>query len=242
MVFGLFSKEKALKRTIEKATSSKARSDERWPAMEKLLQDGSDDAVYALVKRFSFVCDKMIEDQKEKDWLVHSLVNKGAAVIDPVHRFMKSAKSLGYPLKVLAEVADHSRALQVIDDILADEEPGYTNDPKRRIDIIEWLAELEGPSNEDIVRRVAPYLADFDENVRFKTIEAISLRPHDLGAEPLVNALINEEEESQRLKIRIAEVLADNNFDLAGKKSDISVMFDAVLKGFKLHRDRLQRK
>jgi HEAT repeat protein len=174
--------------------------------------------------------------------VVHALVEKGETVLEPLQRYMKSADNLGYPLKILGEIARPERALQAIDEILSVEEPGYARNPARRIDVIEWLSELSEVGNEEIVRRVAPYMKDFDENVRFKTVEAIALKPHPSAAAPLVEALVNPEEESGRLKQRIAEVLAENDLELAGRKTEVAALLDGVLDGYRLHRDRLQKK
>src|SRR5688500_14302074 len=46
MVFGLFSKERSLQKTIEKATNKLAQQPDRWGALEKLRDDGSPDALY----------------------------------------------------------------------------------------------------------------------------------------------------------------------------------------------------
>ena len=42
MVFGLFSKEKSLQKTIERATNKLAQQPDRWTALEKLKEDGQE--------------------------------------------------------------------------------------------------------------------------------------------------------------------------------------------------------
>ena len=66
MVFGLFSKERAIQRTIEKATNKLAQQPDRWGALEKLREDGTDDAIYGLCKRWSVTSLKGVEDEQEK--------------------------------------------------------------------------------------------------------------------------------------------------------------------------------
>jgi HEAT repeat protein len=239
MVFGLFSKDRALKRAIDKATNQRAQSADRFAAMEKLREEGSEEALYALCRRFSFKYDKLIEDQQEKDWVVQVLVNKGEACLGPLRRFLKAGQRLGYPLSVLGQIARPDAILEIIDEVLADEEPGYTRDPQRRIDVIEWLAEWDGAPNAEIARRVIPYLEDFDETVRFKTIEALAVKPSPEAGPPLARALTREEEESMRLKHRIAEVLADNALDLGDRKAEVAALLDSELTDFKLHRDKI---
>lgn len=241
MVLGLFSKKRALKKAIDKATNKHAQSVDRWAAMERLAGVGNDEALYALCKRFSFTYDKTTEDQQEKGWVVQTLAAKGEIVLGPLRRYMKNADALGYPLEILGRIAGHDPVLEAIDEILATEEPGYTRDPKRRIDVIDWLAEYEDATDDEVAARVIPYLADFDENVRFKATEALARNPGEGAGPALAAALTNEDEESGRLKQRIAEVLADRDLELGEHRAAVAALLDGELEGFKLHRNRLKR-
>ncbi len=241
-MFG-FSKERGLRRAMDKVMNKYAQSPDRWAAMEKLGKDGSEEALYALTKRFSYKYDKTIEDQQEKEWVKDTLISKGEASLPGVRRYMKDAQSLHYPLIVVGRVAPIATALEIVDELLASEPPGYTRDPERRTDVIAWLAECDEASNEEVTRRCIPYLADFDENVRYKAVDSIALKPHPSAAGPLVDALVREEEESRRLRVRIGEVLAENQWDLGEKKSEVSALMEPgkALEQFKMHHDKLQR-
>ena len=100
MVFGLFSKEKALKRAMDKTVNKHAQSADRWAAMEKLRNDGSEEALFALCRRLSFNYDKTIEDEQEKQWVYETLTSKGPDAVAPLLRYMKQADSIAYPLRI----------------------------------------------------------------------------------------------------------------------------------------------
>ena len=241
-MFG-FSKDRALRRAMDKVLNKHAQSVDRFAAMEKLGKEGSAEALYALTRRFGYKYDKTIEDQQEKQWVVDTLISKGEASLAAVRRYMKDAGTLHYPLIVVGRVASIKTALEIVDELLASEPPGYTRDPERRTDVIAWLGECDEASNEEVTRRCIPYLADFDENVRYKAVDSIALKPHPIAAAPLVDALVREEEESRRLRVRIGEVLAENQWDLGEKKSEVSALMEPgkALDQFKMHRDRLQK-
>src|SRR5689334_11079058 len=139
MVFGLFSKEKALQRTIEKATNKLAQQPDRWGALEKLREDGSDEALFGLCKRWSVTSTKGVEDEQEKNWVVDVLVEKGQSSLAPILRYMKSAEQIAFPLKVLERIADHDQQLKVVDELFKAEPPGYVRMPERRIDLVKWF-------------------------------------------------------------------------------------------------------
>ena len=242
MVFGLFSKDRALKKAIAKATNKQAQSADRWAAMEKLQQIGTQEALVALCRRFSFNYDKMIEDQQEKQWAVDVLVGKGEAAYGALREYLRTANALGYPLEILGKIADSEKVLTVVDEIIAKEEPGYTREPQKRMDLIEWLSEWDGASADQIAERICPYLEDFDENVRFKVTEAIAQKPSDLAGPPLAEAMTNPEEESKRLKLRMAEVLSENNLELGEHKDKVVALIDSELTEYKLVKNRLTKK
>ena len=163
----------------------------------------------------------------------------------PTNRFAStcwSALALGYPLEILAKIVDKEKMLAAVDAVFAKEEPGYTRDPKKRSDLIEWLAELEIVTDDEVAERIVPYLEDFDENVRFKVTEALAMRPSELGGPPLAGALTNPEEESKRLKERMAEVLAENKLELGEHKDAVIKMIEMELSGYKLVKNRLTKK
>lgn len=229
MVFGLFSKERSLQKTIEKATNKLAQQPDRWSALEKLREDGTDEALFGLCKRFGITSMKGVEDEQEKNWVVDVLVGVGPTALPPLERYMKSAEQLSFPLRVLERIADHARILQVVDDIFATEAPGYVRMPERRIDLIKWFGEYKAASDDELISRVTPYLPDFDENVRFTTIDALSTRAPDKIVGHLIDALVRPEEESGRIRRTVIEVLERTKAPLGARAAEVTNMLTGPL-------------
>jgi hypothetical protein len=222
MVFGLFSKEKALQRTIDRATNKLAQQVDRWGALEKLRDDGSEEALYGLCRRFAITSLKGVEDEQEKNWVVDVLVAKDAVAFAPLKRYMKSAEQLAFPLKVLERIVDRDKILTTIDDLFASEPPGYVRMPERRIDLIRWFGEWKPATDDELIDRIKPYLADFDENVRFAAIDAMATRDPGKIAPLLVETLIRPEEESGRIKRTVVEVLEKTKGPLGNKAQAVA--------------------
>ena len=226
MVFGLFSKDKGslVQKTVERATNKLAQQGDRIAALEKLRDDGSDDALAGMCKRWSVTSSKGVDDEYEKNWVVDALVGHGLAAVAPLQRFMKSAEQLSFALRVLDRMTagDDStpgklaktKALTFIDELLASEPPGYTRHPERRIDLISWLAEWKTVSSDEVVPRLAPYLVDFDENARFAAIDGLSRHDAALIAAPFAHALARPDEESGRIRRTLAEHIANKKLPL----------------------------
>jgi hypothetical protein len=267
-MFGLFSKERALQKTIEKATNKLAQQPDRWGALEKLREDGSDEALYGLCKRFGVTSMKGVEDEQEKNWVVDVLSEKGNAypaaaagqtaeqreegrkgnrnrVVAALKRFMKSSDELSpaFPLRVLGQIADHDTVVAMIDDLLASERPGYARFPERRIDILKWFSEWKGASDGEVFTRLTPYLADFDENVRFTAIDGLANQDPQRIAGPLIDALVRPEEESGRIRRTVVEVLERRKAPLGARAQEVATMLTGPLaEDFKIDGGTIKKK
>jgi len=219
MVFGLFSKEKSLEKTIAKATNKLAQQVDRWAALENLKKAGTEEALFGLCKRFGITSMKGIEDEQEKDWVVDALVAKGKDAFGPLARYMKTAEQLAFPLKVLERIADREKVIEVADELFKSEPPGYVRMPERRIDLMRWFSEWKPATDDEVVTRLTPYVTDFDENSRFAAIDGLSSRDPAKIAPPLIAGLLRPEEESGRIKRTIVEVLEKSKAPL-GDKAD----------------------
>src|SRR5882757_8060467 len=113
MVFGLFSKDRSLQRTIEKATNKLAQQPDRWGALERLKEEGTEEALYGMCRRFAVTSMKGVEDEQEKNWVVDALIGLGDTALKAVIRYMKTAEQLAFPLRVLEANASREQVLAV---------------------------------------------------------------------------------------------------------------------------------
>jgi hypothetical protein len=241
MVFGLFSKEKALQKTIERATNKLAQQPDRWAALEKLKEDGSEEALLGLCRRFGVTSQKGVEDEQEKNWVVDILVAKGAEALVAVQRYMKGAEQLAFPLKVLERIADKATVLATFDALLAGEPPGYARFPDRRIDLLRWLAEWKPASADEVITRLVPYLVDFDENVRFTAIDGLAHHDPTQLAAPLTAALIRPEEESGRIRRTIIEVFEQKRVPLGAHAAAVATALTGPLASYRVDGDLVKK-
>jgi hypothetical protein len=194
-------------KNIERAVNKTAQSPDRFRALELLAEDGSDEALYGLLRRFGFTYHKSIEDEQEKDWAFEALCEKGAAALPAVRRCLLSADSISWPLRVLEKVASVPEQLAALQAVLERHEPGYERDPTTKTQALAFLGQL---AHEGAAPLLAPYLKDMDEGVRFAAIEALLRHKAEAVArEPLIELFVSDEEESLRLRLRICEGFAD---------------------------------
>ena len=72
-------------------------------------------------------------------------------------------------------MAGPADTLRIADRLLEREVPGYTRNPAKKLQLIDWIGDNAHIPDPEAARRIAPYVADFDENVRFTAIEALEL-------------------------------------------------------------------
>jgi hypothetical protein len=209
---------RALAKNAARAVNKYMQSPDRLKALQALRDDGSDDALYSLMKRFGMMYDKTIEDEQEKEWVFEWLVEKGAKVLPALKRYMLSADSISWPLRVLDKVVDGKDGrIDLIAAVLERHEPGYERDPTKKIQLMTHLAGLK---HARVPALVAPYLADMDEGVRYAAVEALLKQGDEAAARlPLLDVLAKEE--SLRLRLRIADGFADLGWSVADRRAEI---------------------
>jgi len=217
-----FSKDGRDQRSREKnaarAINKYAQSPDRMKALQSLRDDGSTDALYGMMRRFGMMYDKTIEDEQEKEWVFEVLVEKGAAVLPALKKYMFGADSISWPLRLLDKVVDPKEGrIDVIAEVLERHEPGYERDPTKKIQLLNHLAGLKHPRVPPLA---APYLTDMDEGVRYAAVETLLKQGDEAVARtPLLDCFTKEE--SLRLRIRVADGFAELGWPVADRRADV---------------------
>jgi hypothetical protein len=220
----LLSKDKRDERTrvrnVQRALNKYSQSPDRMKALEALAEDGSEDALYGLLRRFGMMYDKTIEDEQEKEWVFETLCEKGPSAIPAVKRYLFSAESISWPLRLLDRLApDKDQEIAVIEEVLARHEPGYERDPTKKMQLLSHLAGLR---HARAAALCAPYLKDMDEGVRYTAVEALLRQKNDTVArEPLLELFTSDAEESLRIRLKIAEGFADHGWLVQGYRPGV---------------------
>jgi HEAT repeat protein len=219
----LFSKEarsqRSLQKLIQKANDKHAQPEDRFGAFDQLRQNGSSEAIIGLMRRFSFTYDKSIRDEEEKEWIYHTLVDMGEKILPELRRYMKDSETLGWALKILEQIAKGDTFRETLKALCEQNDNSYVRDPGKKTQLVHFMGEHRDP---EIAQLIIPYLEDIDEGVRFKAVEALLAQGQPqvvLG--PLIALLTNKAEESRRIKIRIAEGLAELKLPVGERASEV---------------------
>jgi hypothetical protein len=112
------------------------------------------------------------------------------------------------PLRLYEELTDRERTTQRVYELLAAERARDDFKPDKKKRLLVWLAEQR---HTGATAAAAPFLADFDEGVRYSALEVLAAQD-DNAREPLLDALLRPDEESNRVRVRIADVFANRRW------------------------------
>jgi len=209
---------RAREKNAARAVNKYAQSPDRMKALQALRDDGTDEALYALMKRFGMMYDKTIEDEQEKEWVFEMLVEKGATVLPALKKYMIGADSISWPLRLLDKVVDGKEGrIDVIAEVLERHEPGYERDPTKKIQLLTHLGSLK---HARVPALAVPYLEDMDEGVRYAALETLIRQADEAAARAQLLDLFAKEG-SLRLRIRIADGFAELGWSVADRRADI---------------------
>jgi hypothetical protein len=201
-----------LDKHVKVITNPYTQSADRYAAMQSLLDDGSEEALVGLMKRFTIIATKSIEDEEEKGWAYRELSGLGGKVLPALRQFCLESDNVAWALRILEDVANGPQEWEILEAMLERHPPEYARDPKTKIQVLTHLAEIDDPRVAGILAR---YLDDPDEGARYFCVEQLV----DIGDESVKPSLLarlgNPAEESVRLRTRILDGLASLGWDVS---------------------------
>jgi hypothetical protein len=228
-VFGLFGKKKgSIPKHGKRVADRRAQAPDRWESIQTLgrvatgeleAQGGTaQDAVAALLRRYTIVVDPSITDGEEREEVLRWVVSCGDMAVEPVCQALRQHPSASWPLRILGKLVDADRVTEEIIDVLETMDTEYERDPTKKLSLLSTLATRTHPG---IVDAVLPFLDDVNETARFHAVAALLHQQE--GTEPVAEALaeVFAEEESGRIKVKVCEGMGARGWALDVEASEL---------------------
>jgi hypothetical protein len=207
-----------LSKHMARVANKRAQKHERYESIQVLANDGSDEALRALLTRFTLRVDPSITDGEEKNAAFLGIVQNGEAALGPVRDFLDSSDTLAWPLKILKELQSEEEVTTTLLELLSKMDTEYERDPQKKIDVIASFEERKDPRIVDAVIR---FLDDMNETVRFYAAGAILAQDEADGAlEAMTKAMLAEE--SVRVRMRMLDGYIERGWTLGDVKDEAS--------------------
>ncbi len=224
-LFDFFDKDKRRQRAIKKAsarlTNAYMQGPDRMRGADTLLEFGTDEAIYGLLKRFTIRASNGVVDEEEKEQVLAMVVGLGEKAVPPIKRFIRREDQIYQALQALSTILPEDKVVQVIGEVLDEIGPDYMRNPERKLHMVQHLADIRGP---ETVRVLLPFLQDHDEGVRFQVIEGLRREGDEAAREPMLDAFCSEEESSLRIRKLILEVFEELGWKVKGFRGAVEAL------------------
>ena len=215
--------EKKREKTIQKAgqrlRNPHGQTQERMRFIDVLRDIGSPEAVKALLGRFTMRTPGSIVDEDEKRAVYDVLLNLGDIAVVPIVEFIHADPNIYWPLRALTEIAGERKAVEVLLSGLDASEHGYNVDMDRREQLVSNLREYL--SIDAALERMIALTRDESIEIRILAIDGLTDAEDSRIPGVLVERL-EQEDESQRVKSTIMDILADRRIDMSGHRARLT--------------------
>lgn len=201
-----------IRRAAKTLTERYAQPEMRQDAAERLVALGTPEAIYQLARRFTMTAGNLEQDDQEKRWVRDLLVEVGEPAVAPLRRYLSGHDQVSWAMDALGELLPPDDLAGFLLQVLKDGDPVTIRGPKAA-QIVEFLAGVEA---ESAAAGIARCLESSDDTVRIAAVRALGGKRDPAVREALLRALVSEEEDSARVRIAIAEVFADLEWEVRG--------------------------
>lgn len=189
-------------------------SPERKRAIDVLYEIGTEAAVEALLKRFTYATEGSIVDEDEKSMVYERLLALHQVSVEPLKRFINKEEAVYWPLKALVRAADEGTAVGTLLGAIRAIPESYGSDLKRKEQLVSNLREFQ---RDDVFEALVECLSDSAEQIRFLAVDGLLVFPEERAMPHLVERLADPEE-TARVKMQILEMLVENKWKIDKKE------------------------
>ncbi|MED5465676.1 MAG: hypothetical protein VX699_13585 [Myxococcota bacterium] len=218
--------EKKIGKAVKLATNPYAQPDVRVRELERLLEDGSDEAITGALKRFSVNANSTIVDEEEKKWLEDQVVDFSEQdAIKPLEAYIRVEKQLTYALRAYRRLSGDSKAIGLFIDALEGHGPDAYRSADAKLQLVRGLGESLG--DERVLPSLAPFLFDHSDDVRWAVMDLLEqgVDAQQVSDEVLsvfvdkISELIFDDATGPRISRRALEILFEREWTLSGEST-----------------------
>jgi len=186
----------------------------RQGAIEELGEMRTEEAVSALLMRYTFRVDPGITDDDEKARVMALIVQTGQTALPAVKKFIMGRDEISWPLRALSDLLPEAEVVKFLVAVAHKVGTEYSRVPEKKVLLLHALMTHKAP---EITPAVLPFLDDMDDEVQIAAAEVITRQQDPAGREPLIQHFLKAHESSNaRVREALAGLLADSPWDVKG--------------------------
>jgi len=220
-----------VKRHSKRLSNLNAQVEDRESSAHWLAENGTEQAILGLLSRFTVTYEHQMKDMKEKDLVFSLLKSMGPDVTRPIKTWARGATQFARPLQLVDLYEGEAETVTLLLEMLALENDPFKPEKKRQV-----LIRLAEYTDARIRDGIQDALRDFDEGIRYAAVECLLTQEAPEVQADLTDCLADDKEESNRLRVRIAEAFHQRSWGLGEHVSTVS---DRPPHGWVVDGDRL---
>jgi hypothetical protein len=247
---GLFGKsgpmsEAKIQKVAKLAANPFAQTDVRMREMQRLIIDGSDEALRGVLKRFAANASGGIADEDEKKWLEDAMVDLGEDALEPLRDFIKNEKQLTYALRAYRRITGDDESVRFFLEVLRAYGPDDHRTSDAKLQLVWQLSDdLDDPR---VMPALAEFMLDHSDDVRWAVMDLVESAA-DEGRLPeearghactTLGVLVTDEEVGPRIQQRAANLLANREWQVPG---DAEALAPSLEEAYFLDKKRFVRR
>jgi len=192
---------------------------ERKRVIQLLAQLGSEEAVTALLGRFTYVTDGSIVDEDEKSIVYEILLDMGGRSVPSLRRFILTEPAIYWPLKALTEIEGEEVAV----DTLLEALDGITDRWERSMERMHSLVQsLRDYHSDKVLARLVDLATDENEEIRFLAVDGLSTFDSKQQAVDTIIERLLDDGETTRIKTFIMDMLMERKWRVRKYKKELA--------------------
>ena len=186
----------------------------------RLLADiGTEEAITAMLGRFTYVTDGSIVDEDEKTLTYEVLLGLGDRALSALTEFVSTQVAIYWPLKALTELAGEDYAVDVLLKAIDSIHDRFEKSAERLNNLVSSLRDFQSPK---VLAKLIELSHDDSEEIRFLAVDGLStFDEHQEAVDAIVERLIDEEE-TTRVKTFIMDLLMERKWKVKKYKKDLT--------------------
>lgn len=207
------SEEQKIATHIRTLTDRDSQPEDREASAHALVATGEPQALLGLLSRFDVQLENQMKDAAEKDHVQALALSLGGAKMkEPLEAWLKRCRVFARPLSMYEDLYGRHAAITIALTVLDVEfKKNDLNKPQKKREMLIWLADNK---DDRLLDASLKFLDDFDEGVRYAAGEVIISQEDDRGRLPLLARFADDDEDSNRVKTRWAEVFISRRWSV----------------------------
>lgn len=202
----------------------------RIGAAQRLREMGSQEALLALLDRFTISASPSRQDEEEKEEVFSWIIGFGEAAVPALIQFLRRERQVYWPFRALREILSEEEVGRTINAILRHH---WENPPAGSEPITQLIRSLERISSPELQETMRFYLQHEDDDVRLAALDYFFQCSEEEAREPILCCYLDAEERP-RIRNHILERFAEKGWSVRGFRPRVEA---TLPEGYALTRD-----